>query len=68
MWWGAGVAQNSLSKGPAGGLSQAHTRAEERLDVASAEGEGGPQLFRTGQALRSDPAPQAPLSFYRWGH
>lgn len=61
---GSGV-QNSLSKGSAMGLSQAHLRAEKRLGMTSVEGEGGPQLFRTGQALRSYPVPQPPLSFCR---
>lgn len=35
--WG----QNSLDKGSARGLSQAHSRAEKRLGVAGVEGEAG---------------------------
>lgn len=60
-------AQNSLSKICAIELSQAHLGAEKRLGVTRVEGEGG-QQFRSGQALRSYPVPQGPLTFYRWEH
>lgn len=43
--------QIGLGKGSIMGLSQAHSRTKKRLGLAGVEGEGGPQLIRTGQAL-----------------
>lgn len=43
--------QISLGKGSVMGLSQAHSRAKKRLGLVGVEGEGGPQLIRTGEAL-----------------
>ena len=63
--WGVGRGgQNSLGKGSAMGLSQAHSNAKQRLGLAGVEGEGEPPLIRTGP-LRSHPVPYAALLFYK---